>query len=470
MYFQLSDHIARAALRQAEEVSLAAGDGECDDMGGPPSYALGMVEHKLEKAPGIYDPVVQISLHRRHSRPYDTGDMVSGNATITPRKDTPFGAIVISLVMQEIIHHDGRFASLQFSQSKLLARHVVPLEVYPEDMVLRAGNRYTLPFLFVIPDKIHTDICACSSEYGIIHQELLPSHGLSHNTLGEAGDGLCDEPGQVVYQIETKVLQQSSSDIAEIGRRRIPVRPTTVQPSSVYTDGPHSVTRPLLSGLMRKTRIGDLTTTVNETVHVSVQRPATAVEVMLRYIPVNKAGGLEPPPRIKTVTYGVDAITFTSQTPLGSSFQLNTASRADLTEKRYKLVRQKLTVDKPTWKILEDGSMQTVLKLPFVLPPQDKVIQSYVGCITGRQYEFNASFSFVGGVSPVSVAVPTIVSNYRQRAASIISLDAPPSLLSESFEEAPKYDEIAELVSETSSLRTLEYPSFPVRRLPTPGQ
>jgi hypothetical protein len=71
----------------------------------------------------------------------------------------------------------------------------------------------------------------------------------------------------------------------------------------------------------------------------------------------------------------------------------------------------------------------------------------------------------------VRMAFPLVVSNYSQRTASIISLDAPPSLLSDMFfEDAPKYDETPELVSETSSLRTLEYPSFPVRRLRTPRQ
>jgi hypothetical protein len=68
-----------------------------------------MVEQKLERTPAMDDPVAQLIPHRRHRRAYDTGEMFSGYANITPSKDTPFGAIIITLVIQEIIDHYGDF-------------------------------------------------------------------------------------------------------------------------------------------------------------------------------------------------------------------------------------------------------------------------------------------------------------------------------------------------------------------------
>lgn len=496
MYFQLQDYAVRTALQQHDELGLTGSDD--GSASSPPSYESGMLETKLDKPLGAFDPAIVVTVDRPKSHEFDIGEMVTGKVVILPRRDAKFGTICIRLSMKELVQYDETFGCVQYTRSVTVARHTVPVEAFPADNTLRAGQRYTIPYLMMIPDKLPQAACPCTEQHCVSHDELLPSHGFAHVRLDDDDEGLYGEPGKVAYHVEAIVTKPMEGDgqpakaLFET-KQQIVVQPTTTMPSPPLDVGPYTATQELTTGLIRKSKIGTVEAVAMMPVQVKMGRKATGTDVTLRYTPNrDKESGVGPPPEIKSIVCCADAISIASAQPLGdqkarhgsvgsagSAYAASVASSSggssgkrrkprEAMHKRHRIFKTNFDLKKPAWTVLQDGTMQTTLTLPFVLPVRKDVTQSYMGCITGRQYEFYATFSFVGVSPSVTIRTPMIVSNYRQRSPSVYSVGGyAPSLLDES-EAAPRYDGLEPSVSETSSLRTLECPSIPVRRLPTP--
>lgn len=474
MYFLASEHEASDLV---PEVAITHVDGAVADTA-PPSYASGIVCRsvgQIAKQPASTSSEIAVSVHRYESTVFDTGDIVVGDVIITPRQDMALGAIGIRLTMTEIVRFDKSIGPVRHSYGFTLARHTIPLEAYPEDMVLREGFSYTVPYLMIVPQSLPTMACICTSGHGTVHNELLPSHGLSHAKLGNAGEGLQDDPGQVVYEVEASVTKPPSDSTAEplvqaIGKCRVPVRPSTLQPPPPVSSGPYSATVALSSGLLKKSTIGAITATVHEPVRISKSRPTISVEITLLY---DLSGGsrreVGPPPGIKAINYSLDAISTASSKPLLALEGQKALSERYKTTLRQTLLKSSLTMAKLDWAMRADGTMQTAVTIPLTLPVEGPVVQSYTGCLTSRHYELSLSLCLSGTCSSLALTVPVTVSAFHQRASSVVSICGAAPSLQEDRSEAPAYEELDRCYSGTSSFSSTRYAARHIQRLPSPA-
>ncbi|RMZ78425.1 hypothetical protein DV738_g3938, partial [Chaetothyriales sp. CBS 135597] len=127
---------------------------------------------------------------------YSTHDEIRGSVTLTFDKDTPVDEVLITFEGQACTYVE-KLASAAPTSGRTTGRHTflkllqpIQSQLLPEDGILRAGETYTLPFLFRVPDRLLPQICSHKVENESIrkhHVQLPPS----------LGDGTATGDGQV---------------------------------------------------------------------------------------------------------------------------------------------------------------------------------------------------------------------------------------------------------------------------------
>lgn len=126
-------------------------------------------------------PEVQINItHHYSSKTYTCGSAVTGIVTVTPRKDTPFERVRISLLGTARVTFYGVQSPNTATHYFLRTDMPLPASTYPDSMIFRSGNTYSIPFHLVIPDRLSSNACAHRVESHHIqtaHTRLPPSMG-----------------------------------------------------------------------------------------------------------------------------------------------------------------------------------------------------------------------------------------------------------------------------------------------------
>ncbi|OAA37803.1 arrestin [Beauveria brongniartii RCEF 3172] len=153
---------------------------------------------------------------------YTTGDSITGAAVIRVPRDTPFDRVVIQFAgvaatrnymmpeIDQVLHH---FLLLDMPPvSKATATTTTttttpPLLLLPSDRILRAGRTYTLPFHFVVPERLPLGACSHRCEHPSVreHHLRLPP---STRAWGDRDDA-SPETARVQYCVSASVLQRS---------------------------------------------------------------------------------------------------------------------------------------------------------------------------------------------------------------------------------------------------------------------
>ncbi|KAM3509011.1 hypothetical protein MY11210_006506 [Beauveria gryllotalpidicola] len=146
---------------------------------------------------------------------YTTGASITGAAVIRVPRDTPFDRVVIQFAgvaatrnymmpeIDQVLHH---FLLLDMPPDSKTATTTTP-PLLPSDRILRAGRTYTLPFYFVVPERLPLGACSHRCEHPSVreHHLRLPP---STRTWGDRDDA-SPETARVQYCVSASVLQRS---------------------------------------------------------------------------------------------------------------------------------------------------------------------------------------------------------------------------------------------------------------------
>jgi len=159
---------------------------------------------------------------------YTTSSPITGNVTITTKRDVRFDAIQILLMGHTKTRVDGISSPHEVTHTFLKMVMPVPESTYPVPRVLEIGTTYQVPFNFVIPTQLTINAC----NHPRLTDQLQDHHVLLPPTMGRWWrDDMSPEMARVEYVIKARVLRQD-----DLGGRSVrvveAVQPIYVLPAS----------------------------------------------------------------------------------------------------------------------------------------------------------------------------------------------------------------------------------------------
>ncbi|RMD41055.1 hypothetical protein DV735_g4089, partial [Chaetothyriales sp. CBS 134920] len=277
--------------------------------------------------------------HTAHHTPsYSTHDDIQGSATLTFDKDTPVAEVLITFEGQACTYVE-KLASAAPVSGRTTGRHTflkllqpIQSQALPEDCILRAGQTYTIPFLFKVPDRLLPQICSHKIENESIrkhHLQLPPSLGDGTATAGGQVemDDLAPAMACISYCIRARVIQllsprrpiEISSKTTRV--RLVPQRdedpPVELSGESDYCLRRAKIVK---KGFLKFGRLGTLTAETGQPRSLRLPHPSkpmtepvTAMTtIRLRFDPMT---GDEPPPQLGTLVTKLRVHTFFGAAP-----------------------------------------------------------------------------------------------------------------------------------------------------------
>lgn len=172
-------------------------------------------------------PVIEISLKDEDKNvpapAYTTLDQIEGEASITAPSDTRFDTIEITFTGSERTYVEKLSTTAPTSTKTFAYRPFLELKqpidaaASPEDRVIRAGQPYKLPFMFVIPEHLLPQACRHAVDNDQVreaHLSLPPSLG-DPMAPGDGGifmDDLAPDMSTVSYAVKVRITRNRESD------------------------------------------------------------------------------------------------------------------------------------------------------------------------------------------------------------------------------------------------------------------
>lgn len=362
----------------------------------PDLWGFHTLQSKMKKHTTRHSRGLAITLnHHYTAKVYTTGSTISGEATITPKKDIRFDLIRIFLSGQAVVR-------VQDVQGTVLASHDflevdMPLDssVYPADKILRAGQTYCIPFDFVVPDELSAEACTHSTDSASIkdhHFRLPPTMG-SWKT-----DDMAPLMNEIQYQVCASILK--SKKPGHVSRSVIRAsNPISVLPSSPE-DPPLQITKEDKRYRLSKTTkvrhgklgkvAGELSAVASQaaTVYLSPDgRTATptTVPIMLSYAPSSPGAS---PPKIKGVSGKLRSQTWWAARPF-TEFPDHGCWREPFTTT---VATEACLESKDSWTLHSEdessiGFWSTTLETSLSLPTSTKtILPTFHSCLISRTY------------------------------------------------------------------------------------
>jgi hypothetical protein len=191
-----------ALLRNINDASSAM-SASLSDRSDPPSAA-----NNSNNRPGAFlKSNIDVNLSNHFSsKVYTSSAPISGNVTITTKREVPFSAIQILLMGTTRTRIDGIGAAAHDVTHTFLKMNMpIPESTYPTPRTLETGHTYTIPFNFVVPR--HLTINACNHE--MLSSQLQDHHVLLPPSMGTnwAKDDMSPQMARVEYAIKARVLR-----------------------------------------------------------------------------------------------------------------------------------------------------------------------------------------------------------------------------------------------------------------------
>lgn len=408
-------------------------DDELRPQASPPDYSAGLVVEDAKTA-SVYEPMVKVT--DDHQRVYNVGDHIIGRIIITPAIDIPFLGLNVELRMEESLSIETALKYSSFTRVVTLDKYKVPEGALPEDGVFRTGQRYTIDYSVALPSVL-PGRCTCDE---VVHSRLLPSFGSKKTMVSLTGEPRADKvaggAASVMYVVRAKIDRTVKSYKGKHGTwcqgfKYLEVRPTSYGPLPLLRlqdfrgvplippEGFISTTELVRTRLMKKEVIGTVTLASSTHIEVSLARECASSARRIRVYFTGKE-----PPAVRCVRAAVNLLTFVSKSPLG--YTPTKASGREKLHSMYseKIYSQDMTACAAEWRQLPPEEIPdqiravptkyptwgTLLNVPFNFPLEDKrVVESYVSCLTSRQYEFAVTVGFSPGFA--SLSIPVVVSN-----------------------------------------------------------
>lgn len=313
---------------------------------------------------------------------------------------------------------------------------------YPTPRVLEAGNSYTFPFFFVVPDRLLPQVCTHAKK----NSHIVQSHTTLPPTIGDpmlAGNGknllddMAPHMSQISYIIRAAVLKRSSTDhrqvkaLANIAKKVRIIPSIEEEPPINITDHSYYCTRKEKSvkrGFLRG-KLGRLVVSSSQPSAIKLLAPScqprdtvsTVATVQLRFDPV----GDEQPPRLGSFSSKIRSSTFYSASPwedypsqsdtlpfsqggqglFTESVPLSTMCVASAKWKKHSIDsdserRDSLTSTSSTDSVEPSSSFTgttyytTSLIVPITLPKSKTFVPTFHSCLMSRTYSLDLSLSY----------------------------------------------------------------------------
>ncbi|KAI1264229.1 arrestin [Xylariaceae sp. FL1019] len=261
--------------------------------------------------------VVHIDNHYQ-SKIYSTSSVVSGHVEVNVHQDLDFNLLQILLLGTSRTRIDAVSIPQATSHTFLKLTMPIPRECYPEPRRFEAGNTYTIPFHFVIPDQLTINACS----HRVSNETLKEQHVRLPPTLGTwEKDDFAPLMSRVTYQIRARAYnddaERQSVKVME-GAQEIKVLPV------VPEDAPLVVTKHDKLYVVSKTKTlrKSIISAKSGKVTVSAKQPAPVMldcdgrsamlssgELDLVFEPTSNES---QPPKVTGVSSKISAVTYYS--------------------------------------------------------------------------------------------------------------------------------------------------------------
>ncbi|KAK5171189.1 uncharacterized protein LTR77_004333 [Saxophila tyrrhenica] len=289
---------------------------------------------KLRNLVQAQKPDIKINFSTK-KKTYTTLDRIEGSVTVVPQVDTNFDSIDIEFIgtsrtyverLTTAAAASGRSEAFhQFLKLQQPGLH----QLYPEDLVLRAGKIYDFPFVFVVPQQLLPRVCqhpVQSDATREAHFRLPPTFGDKGLTSQKGSDDMAPDMASIRYGVFSKIteLKMKGDDALRCTvaskARRLRVIPAVEEqpPLDVHTeDGEYFMRKEksIRKGLL-KGRLGTLTMESAQPQAFKMKsynnpesRMTTMATVMLRFDPLDDA---LPPPKLGNLASKLKVTTYFS--------------------------------------------------------------------------------------------------------------------------------------------------------------
>lgn len=189
-----------ALLRNLNDSSSAM-SSTLTDRSDPPSAA-----NNNKPGPFLKSNIdVNLSNHYA-SKVYTSSAPISGNVTITTRREVPFSAIQILLMGTTRTRVDGIGAAAHDVTHTFLKMNMpISESIYPTPRTLETGHTYTIPFNFVIPRQLTINAC----NHQMLSHQVQDHHVMLPPSMGTnwVKDDMSPQMARVEYAIKARVLR-----------------------------------------------------------------------------------------------------------------------------------------------------------------------------------------------------------------------------------------------------------------------
>lgn len=170
---------------------------------------------------------VQINLKDHYnSKVYTSSSPISGEVSITTRREVRFDSIQILLLGQTRTSFEGMSVPQEVTHTFLKMMMPIPESTYPVPRVLESGQTLTIPFNFVVPNQLTINACnhARLSDQLQDHHVLLPP-----SVGGWQRDDMAPNMARVEYSVKVRVLRDDGNRKTRImeGSQAVQVLPAT---------------------------------------------------------------------------------------------------------------------------------------------------------------------------------------------------------------------------------------------------
>ncbi|KAK4626255.1 hypothetical protein CLAFUW4_04332 [Fulvia fulva] len=310
------------------------------------------MQSRLRNLYQAHKPEIQINLHRRRSV-YSTLDKIEGVATIVAPTDTSFDDIEVEFVGTTRTYVERLTTAAAISGKSEAFHQFLKLkqprlhEHLPEDRTLKAGQKYELPFVFVVPQQLLPRICqhkAANQSLRDTHLQLPPSFGDKEaEWKAESVDDMVPEMASIRYGVFARISKdkEEGGDTVKATiaskARRVRVVPATQEqpPLIVENDSEYTMRkeRTIRKGVLQG-KLGTLVVEASQPAPMRLQAHRTGEQqpsmatVVLRFDPVDTKS---PPPRLGSMATRLKVCTYFASTAR-STFPTKQASLLDLSQ------------------------------------------------------------------------------------------------------------------------------------------
>jgi hypothetical protein len=160
-------------------------------------------------------PEIKINFTSKQ-KTYTTLDRIEGTVTVVPQVDTIFDAIDIEFVGTSRTYVERLTTAAATSGRSEAFHQFLKLQqpglqqLYPEDLILRAGKIYDFPFVFAVPQQLLLRVCQHTVQNDNIreaHYRLPPTFGDKGLSSQKGLDDMAPDMASVRYGVFAKITE-----------------------------------------------------------------------------------------------------------------------------------------------------------------------------------------------------------------------------------------------------------------------